>query len=250
MDQDSSCRSHQPEMMDGDAIGFEEFQNCLRGLEIVNVCTLAYRPTLRWLTKMLRGVKSRDPVFILDVGSGGGGMLLKIWKLAQRRGREIHLTGVDLNPWSKKSAERFTPLDVPVRYETSDIFSFDPDHRTDFIVSSLFTHHLSDDEVVKFLQWMDRNATQGWFINDLHRHPLPFFFIRYAMRLLKTSPMVAHDGPISVARSFTAADWRRLIAQSGIPAEWIRIKWFFPFRYCVAGRKASQNCDAPVIGGR
>jgi hypothetical protein len=51
MRQNLNRRSHQPEMMDGDAINFEDFQNCLRGLEIVNVCTLAYRPTLRWLKK-------------------------------------------------------------------------------------------------------------------------------------------------------------------------------------------------------
>jgi hypothetical protein len=72
MEQDFSCRSHQLEMMDGDAIGFEDFQNCLRGLEIVNVCTLAYRPTLHWLKKTLSDVNSRQPVSILDVGSGGG----------------------------------------------------------------------------------------------------------------------------------------------------------------------------------
>src|ERR1035437_1695052 len=50
------------EMMDGDAIGFEDFRKCLRDLEIVNICTLAYRPTLHWLKKALRGVKSRRPV--------------------------------------------------------------------------------------------------------------------------------------------------------------------------------------------
>ena len=55
MRQNLSRRSHQREMMDGDAIGFEDFQNCLRGLEIVNVCTLAYRPTLRWLKKNVEG---------------------------------------------------------------------------------------------------------------------------------------------------------------------------------------------------
>jgi SAM-dependent methyltransferase len=238
MEQDFSCRSHQLEMMDGDAIGFEDFQNCLRGLEIVNVCTLAYRPTLHWLKKTLSDVNSRQPVSILDVGSGGGGMLRKIWKWAQGRGCETYLTGVDLNPWSKKSAESVTSPYAPIQYETADIFSFDPDRRADFIISSLFTHHLSDNEVVKFLQWMDRHATQGWFINDLHRHPLPFFFIRYAMRLLGAGPMVQHDGPISVARAFTAADWRRLVAEAGIPTERIRINWFFPFRYCVAGRNA------------
>ena len=87
MDQNFSCRSHQPEMMDGHIIDFKEFQNCLRGLEIVNVCTLSYRPTLHWLKKILNGINSRQPISILDVGSGRGGMLRKIWKLAQRRGR-------------------------------------------------------------------------------------------------------------------------------------------------------------------
>jgi SAM-dependent methyltransferase len=237
MGQNFSCRSYQPEMMDADDIGFEDFQNCLRGLEIVNICALAYRPTLHWLKKTLKGVNSRQPISILDVGSGGGGMLRKIWKWAQRRGREVHLTGIDLNPWSKKSAESFTPPDAPIQYETSDIFSLDPERRADFIISSIFTHHLTDSEVVKFLQWMDRHATRGWFINDLHRHPLPFYFVRYAMRLLGAGPMVANDGPISVARAFTAADWRRFIAEAAIPVERVQINWFFPFRYCVAGRK-------------
>jgi hypothetical protein len=140
--------------------------------------------------------------------------------------------GVDVNPWSKQSAESVTPPDAPIQYETADIFSLDPDRRADFIISSLFTHHL-----VTFLRWMDRHATRGWFINDLHRHPLPFFLIGYATRILRFGPMVQNDGPISVARAFTAAHWRRLVVEAGIPMEQTRIKWFFPFRYCVAGRK-------------
>lgn len=39
MEQDFSCRSHQLEMIDGDAISFEDFRECLHDLEIVNVCT-------------------------------------------------------------------------------------------------------------------------------------------------------------------------------------------------------------------
>jgi SAM-dependent methyltransferase len=238
IEQDFSCRSNQLEMMDGDAISFEDFRNCLQDLEIVNVCTLAYRPTIHWLKKALSDDKSRQPISILDIGSGGGGMLRKIWKWAHRRGRKTYLTGVDLNPWSEKSAECVTPSEALIQYETSDIFSFDPSCRVDFIISSQFTHHLTDNEVVKFLRWMDRHATRGWFINDLHRHPLPFFLIRYATRLLRFGAMVQNDGPISVARAFTAADWRRLVAEAGIPLERISINWFFPFRYCVAGRIA------------
>ena len=231
---DFGRRSGQAEMMDAEDISFEDFQNCLHGLEIVNSCVLAYRPTLHWLTKTLRGINPREPISRLDVGSGGGGMLRKIRKWARRDGREIGLTGIDLNPWSKKAAESFTPSDASIQFETCDIFSIDPDRTADLIISSVFTHHLTDNEIVKFLQWMDRHATRGWFINDLHRHPVPFYFVRYAMRVLRAGPMIAHDGPISVARAFTAADWRSLIAEAGIPVEQVRISWFFPFRYCVA----------------
>src|ERR1700683_4421865 len=103
MRQDFSRRSHQLEMMDADAIGFEDFRQCLRDLELVNVGTLAYRPTLRWLKAALRDDRFGQPVSILDVGSGGGDMLRTIWQWAERRGHKTCLAGVDRNPWSKKS---------------------------------------------------------------------------------------------------------------------------------------------------
>jgi SAM-dependent methyltransferase len=234
VDMDFGRRSHQAEMMDAENISFEDFQSCLQGLEIVNICVLAYRPTLRWLTKTLKDINPRQPISILDAGSGGGGMLRKIRKWARRDGREIHLTGVDLNPRAKRAAESFTPSDAAIQFETCDIFSIDPNRTADLIISCAFAHHLTDNEVIKFLQWMDSHATRGWFINDLHRHPIPFYFVRYAMRVLKADPIVAHDGPISVARAFTATDWRSLIAQAGIPVEQVQISWYFPFRYCLA----------------
>ena len=60
-------RSHQAEMMDAENISFEDFQNCLHGLEIVNSCTLAYRPTLNWLTETLKSIAPHQPISILDV---------------------------------------------------------------------------------------------------------------------------------------------------------------------------------------
>ncbi|MGH8011183.1 MAG: methyltransferase domain-containing protein [Candidatus Binataceae bacterium] len=233
---DFSQRSVEAELMDDTSVTFEEFRNCLRDLEIVNRCTLAQRPTLHWLKRASRAINSNDRLSILDVGSGGGGMLRRIANWARKNGRQVDLVGVDLNPWSKRSAEQLQPSDVPIRFETSDIFTFETG-AIDFIISSLFTHHLADSEVVRFLRWMDRRAVRGWFINDLHRHPLPSFVIKHATRLLRFDRMVQYDGPLSVARAFTARDWRRLLAAAGIPAERTRIAWYFPFRYCVAGWK-------------
>jgi 2-polyprenyl-3-methyl-5-hydroxy-6-metoxy-1,4-benzoquinol methylase len=231
-----SQRSTQPEFMDTQSVSFAEFHDCLRTLRIINTYTLAYRPTLRWFERMMAGVGS--PISVLDIGCGGGDMLRQIWKWARERNLDVELVGIDLNPWSKESAEQVTPTDAPIRYETANLFSLDPGRRADFIVSSLFTHHLTDRELIRFIQWMDRHATRGWFINDLHRHPLPYFFIQYAVRLLFSNRMIRHDAPVSVARAFTASEWRQLLVQAGIPAERTSIEWFFPFRYGVACRKA------------
>jgi len=85
---------------------------------------------------------------------------------------------------------------------------------------------------------MDSHAVRGWFINDLHRHPLPYYFVKTVFHLLPLSRMMRSDGPISISRAFVAADWRRLLAEAGIPRARTSVKWYFPFRYVVACRKA------------
>jgi SAM-dependent methyltransferase len=239
VERDFSRRSLEAELMDDASLSFEAFRNCLRDLEIVNRYTLAYRPTLRWLKRTLRTVNSTDHISILDVGSGGGGMLRRIDHWARKNNRQVELVGVDLNPWSKRSAEQLTPANAQIRFETSDVFTFEPG-AIDLIISSLFTHHLADSKVVCFLRWMDQHAVRGWFINDLHRHPLPSLVFTHAARLLCFDRIVRYDGPLSIARAFTASDWQRLLAAAGIPTKRTRIDWFFPFRYCVAGWKGNQ----------
>jgi SAM-dependent methyltransferase len=222
---DFSRRSTQPELMDEDGISLAEFRHCLRSLEIINVLTLAYRPTLRWLRREVAKA-GQAPVHILDAGSGGGDMLRRI---ARIKGH-INLTGVDLNPLAAQVAAESTASTV--KYETTDIFGFEPTLPVDYVVCSLFTHHLDDDRLVEFLRWLDRRAGRGWFINDLHRHWLPYYFIKGATALFSRNRLIRHDAAVSVARSFTIADWRSLLDRAGISGA--RIEWVFPFRLCVS----------------
>lgn len=225
-------RSTQSELMDSTVASFEEFHDCLGELETINRWTFAYPPTLNWLRRIEK--KAHGPITILDIGSGGGDMLRRIYR---RFGPAMALTGVDINPWSKQAAELQTSPDALIHYETCDIFSFDSARRAQVIISALFTHHLSDEQLVAFLRWMEQHATLGWFINDLHRHPLPYYFIRWATRLLSNNRLIRHDAAVSVARAFTRADWERLLGQAGIPPEQVRIRWMLPFRYCVERQK-------------
>lgn len=230
---DFSRRSIQAELMDSDAIGYEEFRDCLRTLERINILTLAYRPTLRWLKGKIRS--GAGGVTIWDAGSGGGDMLRRLWKAAGREGAGVTLVGIDINPWSKQAADEVTPRQSSIQFVTANVFEFQ-NGKPDYIISSLFTHHLNDNDLVHFLRWMDVTALKGWFINDLHRHPLPYYFIKGATALFTRNRLIRHDAPVSVARSFTRRDWQRLMDEAGIPENRYFIRWHFPFRYCVGRR--------------
>jgi 2-polyprenyl-3-methyl-5-hydroxy-6-metoxy-1,4-benzoquinol methylase len=230
-------RSKKLELMDDAGIGYDAFCDCLHDLERVNVLSFGYRPTLKWFSHIYNWLKPAHPLVIIDVGSGGGDTLRQLAKQAAHRKKSVTLTGVDLNPWSKQYADSVTPPRLNIHFATSDIFTFNPVHNADFVICSLFTHHLDDEAVVGFLKWLERHSRHGWFINDLHRHPVAYFLIKYLSRLFRFHYMVQNDGPISVARAFTKSDWIKYLQAANIPADQVTIRWFFPFRYCIERRQ-------------
>ena len=235
-----SHRNVLTELMDSDETDFATFRDCLVDLAKVNRLTLAYRPTMRFFADLVRaGRLPRDrPITVVDVGSGYGDMLRKVDRWAARRGLRLDLTGVDLNPWSARTAAAATAPDRPIRYVTANIFDYRAERPIDIVISSLLAHHLDDPALVRFVAWMEANAAIGWFVNDLHRHPLPYHAFRIASRALRFHHFVQHDGPISIARAFDAHDWRDALAAAGLASGAAEIRPQFPFRLCVARVKA------------
>ena len=231
-------RSNQDELMDTEPVSFEDFRACLVDLARVNRITLAYRPTLAFFDRLLPFARRLGrPLEVIDVGSGYGDMLRAIDAWASRRGIAVSLTGIDLNPWSRMAAVEATSPSRTIRWVTADAFAFEPPQGIDVVVSSLFTHHLPDPLVARFLGWMEANARLGWFVNDLHRHPLPYHFFRHLAKLARFHRFVQHDGPVSIARAFATSDWRRLLSQAEIPHGAVEIEWMVPFRLTVGRLK-------------
>jgi 2-polyprenyl-3-methyl-5-hydroxy-6-metoxy-1,4-benzoquinol methylase len=227
-------RSNHTELMDGNDISSADYNKCLADLALVNRVTLTHRSTLHWLKQAIRHWPANKPLTILDVACGYGDLLRKIRRFADQRGLNVTLQGIDMNPGSALAARQATPSSMNINYCTSDVFSFVPESPPDFIVSSQFTHHLADIQVVDFLHWLERHAQHGWYIADLHRHPLAYYGFQLLSRLAHWHPIVCHDGTVSVARSFRRSDWLALLAQAGVMAD---IRWHPPFRLCVGRLK-------------
>lgn len=229
---DWTRRATDPEWMDDAALPVERLAAVLRDLAQVNGLTRAAAPTLAWLAGATR---PGDRFSLLDVGCGHGDMLRRIARWARRTGRHATLTGVDQNPNAIPVARAATPAALAVRYHVVDaepVVDAMP-APPDFLISSLVAHHMTDAALVAFLRWMDATARRGWFVNDLHRHPVACHGFRLLAAAMRWDPIVRHDGALSVRRAFTRADWAGLLHAAGLEAGAASVRWHLPFRLCV-----------------
>jgi SAM-dependent methyltransferase len=220
-----------PELMD-QPCSRDEMRACLRDLARVNRWFMAYRPTLDWLESL--NLRERGTIRIVDVGCGYGDTLRRVEQWAKERGIAVDLTGVDLNPDIRAIAAEATPMGSGIRWLASDVFDY-PTHRgVDVVISSLFTHHLPDTELVRFVRWMEEHAGVGWFVNDLSRAPIPYYLFGWFAGVMRLHRFVQHDGPVSIARAFRQEDWRRLCAGAGLREDEYRLLRYKPARLCVS----------------
>jgi 2-polyprenyl-3-methyl-5-hydroxy-6-metoxy-1,4-benzoquinol methylase len=229
---DFSIRSTLPELMDDSDLDPAIYQRCLRDLDRLNRITFTHTAALRWIDLV---TKNLEKVSILDVAYGHGDLLRAIAGRLERRGIKARLCGIDLNPRSAVAARAATPLAQKIEFLTGDVFAYQPAQKFDFIISSQFTHHLTEAEIIRLLRWCEDHAASGWYITDLHRHALPYYGFRWLARLMFWHRIVRHDGTVSIARSFRRNEWETMLATAGIVA---KISWHFPFRYSISRLKS------------
>ena len=161
----------------------------------------------------------------------------RIERWARARGMTVELIGLDINPDAVAVAAEATPPASAIRWVASDVFAQQPDKPVHFVISSLFTHHLIESDVIRFIEWMERHATIGWFINDLSRTAIPYHLLRMFSKLARLHPFVQNDGPVSIARAFVREDWQRMCTAAGLDLRSVAIQPFRPARLCVSRRK-------------
>jgi SAM-dependent methyltransferase len=222
-----------PEWMD-EPCSYEDFRGCLRDLEQVNRWSLGYRATLAWLDRLVDFARTGEALRIVDVGCGGGDLLRRVAAWARRRGVDVRLVGVDLNPYAARAAREFGG-DDRIDWVTGNAFSYAGE--VDVVVSSLFTHHLEEDEVVRFLRWMEATARRGWFVNDLCREAAPYYAFGWLAKAAGWHRFVQHDGPVSFRRAFREDDWLRMCAEAGIAGADVELRRWRPARLCVGRLK-------------
>jgi 2-polyprenyl-3-methyl-5-hydroxy-6-metoxy-1,4-benzoquinol methylase len=220
------------ELMDADDLDAATYAMVVRDLATVNTITLARRPTLDFLDRIVfRHDPMRGAIRILDVGYGDGDMLRRIARWAAGIGQAVDLVGIDLNPRSEIAARASTPSTLKIEYRTGDYADL-AGKPWDVIISSLVAHHMTHDQLIAFLRFMDAHAKSGWFINDLHRHGFAYVGFPLLATLMRWHAIVKHDGHLSIARSYRPSEWAAILKEAGIEGATVARR--FPFRLCVS----------------
>lgn len=209
-----------PELLD-EPCTYATWRAASLDLARLNRFTRGYKPTLAFLDRAVActGV-GYGPLHVVDVGCGHGDGLRTIYRWARKRSLPLRLTGIDLNPYAARLARErdraeFLPAGA-ISWVTGDVFAWQPEPAADLVISSLFAHHLSDRDIVRFLRWCEAHAHVGWFTSDLIRSARAAKVIRWLTFLLGLHPILQHDAPVSFRRALRADDWERLLQEGGL----------------------------------
>ncbi len=227
-------RSYEKELMDRDDIPFAAMAQTLKELNIINTRLGGHAITLKGVQSFINN-NNEQPLTICEIGCGGGDNLFAIYQYCSKKNIEVDFIGIDMNMECINFAQKQYPQ-LPCQWICSDYavvkFGAKP---PDIIFSSLFCHHFTNEQLVKMLQWQTQNSRRGFFINDLQRHWLAYYLIKYITKFFSRSYLVKNDACISVARSFIKKDWEQLFLQAGLKQ--YRISWQWAFRFLVMYKK-------------
>jgi 2-polyprenyl-3-methyl-5-hydroxy-6-metoxy-1,4-benzoquinol methylase len=261
-------RSYQKELMDRDDIPFAAMAQTLKELNIINTRLGGHAITLKGVKQLAMGNEQLamgneqlamgnrqlakgsqltargSQLIICEIGCGGGDNLFTIYKYCRLKKIPVQFIGIDMNRECIAFAKQQYP-ELPCQWICSDYAKAEFEGiKPDIIFSSLFCHHFTDEELVSMLQWLEGNSNLGFFINDLHRHWLAYYLIKYITKFFSKSWLVRNDACISVARGFRKTEWNELFRQAGIgnkPGNDLQnnpgINWKWAFRYLVTYKK-------------
>jgi 2-polyprenyl-3-methyl-5-hydroxy-6-metoxy-1,4-benzoquinol methylase len=230
-----AARNLQPEVMDQPGLDARHHDPALRALERIN--WLSGSAGILWPS--IRTLARANPariVRVLDIATGAGDVPLRLWCKAQRAGLAVQVAGCDVSPTALAHARRQAEcLRADVRFFELDVFGDSIPGEHDVLVSSLFLHHLNEEQAVELLRRMGQAARCLVMVNDLVRSPAGFALAWLGTRLL-TRSWVAHiDGPRSVEGAFTAREALTLAHRAGLEGATVGHRW--PQRYLLTWRR-------------
>lgn len=221
--------------MDRPDLDVDSHRLALRGLARINWWSGSVRilwPELAALAKRL----SPSPLRVLDIASGGGDVPIGLWRKARRAGFSFVVEGCDISGQAVEYARaRAKQMEADVAFRCRDALADEIAPAYDAVISSLFLHHLEEDQASQLLRRMAGAARTLVLVNDLARGAFGFLLAFLGTRVLSRSHVVHVDGPRSVESAFTPEEARELAERAGLHGATVVRRW--PARLLLSWRR-------------
>lgn len=225
----------EPELMDTLRLSPKDMTETLDFLTFANVQFGGTDVVLSHFKKWSRGWSSKATYTILDVGTGAADIPLALHNWASSKKISLRITGIDIVPEivaiARKNAAHVPQITIhQMNVETMAWAG----QQYDYVIGSLFLHHIAPREQIKLLSIFDQLARRGVLISDLSRS-LPSYLAVSAASTLFGNRITRHDGPLSVRRSFTVHELNDMAARANLP--YLKAKMEPWFRISLSGEK-------------
>lgn len=229
----------------------DDFEEALHDIQWVNLNLRGTQVVLDELIRMIPPAKKGKVITILDLGTGSADIprALIDWARSKRSelGITFQITALDSHPVAIETAKKETVSYPEIRVIQGDALNLDfTEDSYDFVISSMFMHHLENEEAIELLQEMARIARYGFVVNDLERNPLAWLSIKLLGVVLGKGRVFQNDAPLSVLRGFSARELEEFRRLAGLHD--MEIKHCWPFRWVLSWKQpwASQFPERSV----
>ena len=162
-----SSRATEPEILDVETPPDKVVAECYRFIRRVNRWMGGRRALISRFREFSRSWKPGERIFVLDVGAGAADLPAYLQRWGKRAGFDVRVVALDID----ESTLRFARAEEPgVLFCRGDIHRLGfREGAFDYVMCSMFFHHLTEKQIVAALRAFDRIAKRGMVVNDLLR---------------------------------------------------------------------------------
>lgn len=225
-------RSEQPELMDDFTLNDKDFEKNIAELVILNKWFGSQKTLLTALKKVQQrfaNLFQQRTLTLVDLGCGTGDLLYAMSRWFSQKNLPINLMGIDANPLMIRKANQIYSQ-TNIEYKNMNFLSVDfTKLQFDIVTLNSVCHHFDNSLLIQLLTQLKKQTRVAIIINDLHRHPISYFFIKYFARWFMLSTTTQHDGPLSILRAFKRKEIIYILQMANITS--FKLHWNWPFRW-------------------
>jgi len=181
-----------------------------------------------------RLLAANRPLTIADIGTGAADIPAEIARWAGRHNLDVRIVALDrAAPHLALARERSSSLpDIHLVQADATWLPFAPGE-VDFLISSLFFHHLTPEQIIPLLAAAFARVRCGLIISDLVRGRLPLVGFKLIEPFFH--PITRHDGEMSIRRAYTPAEFADFARAAGLTHA--QVHRHFPWRMTLVAEK-------------